>query len=381
MGQKHGKLMHAIESGDVDNVRQTMEKKGRSSKNPSGIDVNFQTKKNGLTSLHCVCAKYSENQYETIKLLLRMGANPNVRDKYGATPLHYAAYQGRDGAVKLLLDNSGNPNVLNNDGKSPKQYALNRSHFFCYEVLETAERNIAVHKSVRAEEMEAVQAEVIVLNDAEEWCCTAAAQRADESEREEAEATQLKKQKRRERRIKELQEEQKREEIVKVESKLRRRRGTYLVSDKSATLNFKIKNRTTGISTYLLLAVSPDLTLESLYSKMAGLTVKKFPKEEHLGIKEGTRTMFLRIMDPSLKREYFLVPRERFDQFTTVDIIDNLPQEAQNPVHVEFFSDTNIVDNDEYSLFDPSFSVVTEKTRSTSFFNIRPLLGDTTAAH
>jgi len=61
----------------------------------TGVDVNLRTKKNGLTPLHCVCAKFSETQHTTMKLLLRKGANPNIKDKYGATPLHYASYQGR----------------------------------------------------------------------------------------------------------------------------------------------------------------------------------------------------------------------------------------------------------------------------------------------
>jgi len=343
--------MHAIESGDVDNVRKTFEKKGRSLMNPMGIDVNLQTKKNGLTPLHCACAEYSEDQYETIKLLLRMGANPNVKDNYGATPLHYAAYQGRDGAVKLLLENCANPSVSNKSGKTPKEYALKCSNFSCYEVLDKAEQEMAVYKSVRAEEMEAVQVEVIALDDAEERQCIAAVRKAEESEREEAKESERNIKKCRERLIKEMLQEQQKKEIAEVESKIRQQRVMHLASNNCSTLNFKIRNRTTDISTYLLLAVSPELTLENLYNKMAGLDVKKFPKEEYLGIKDGSRTMYIRITDRSHTYEYFLVPKERFDQFTTVDIIDNLPQESRNPVHVELFSENNVVDDDD-SLFD-----------------------------
>jgi len=382
--------MHAIESGDVDDVRKIIEKNGinpihaakdSGSSSPlhrastegggkiikyllknTGVDVNLQTKKNGLTPLHCVCAKFSESQHTTIKLLLRKGANPNIKDKYGATPLHYASYQGRDGAVKLLLESGAKPNIINNDGKTPKMYALNRGNFFCYEILEAAEQEIILYKGVNAEHLEAVEAEVILLDDVEEQRCHVAAKKANENERQAAEIQEKEDKKHRKKFLKQIKKEQQKQEIGKVETENRRQREVFLVSDKCSTLNFKICNRTTGKSTYLLLAVSPDMTLQSLYSKMTGLDVKKFPKEEHLGIKDGSRTVYLRITDPSLKHEYFLVPRERFDQFTAVDIIDNLPQSSRNPVHAELFSDPNASD-DDCSLFDASFSVRTETTR------------------
>jgi len=101
------------------------------------------------------------------------------------------------------------------------------------------------------------------------------------------------------------------------------------------------------------------MTLQSLYSKLSGLSVKKFPKKEHLELKAGERTLVLRITDPTLKEEYFLVTRDRFDQFTTVDIIDNLPEESKNPVHIEIYADYFGSDDDD-SLFDPSFSVASQ---------------------
>jgi len=62
-------------------------------------DINFQNK-DGYTLLH-VCA--FTNNYNFAKILLDLGANPNIPDVNGRTPLHHAAEECNKEVLKLLL--------------------------------------------------------------------------------------------------------------------------------------------------------------------------------------------------------------------------------------------------------------------------------------
>jgi len=65
-------------------------------------------------------AAANQNNASAVEILLKHGANPNVRDRNGATPLHWTAYQLADSNVfELLLANKADPNVRSNDGKTP----------------------------------------------------------------------------------------------------------------------------------------------------------------------------------------------------------------------------------------------------------------------
>jgi ankyrin repeat protein len=55
---------------------------------------------------------------KTIERLLEAGANLNVRDKEGQTPLYKAAKFGYSKTVEKLLDSGANPNLEDKDGKT-----------------------------------------------------------------------------------------------------------------------------------------------------------------------------------------------------------------------------------------------------------------------
>jgi ankyrin repeat protein len=61
----------------------------------------------------------------SVAILLANGAGINAREtESGVTPLYAAASLGRDDVVALLLDKGADPNLCNRDGSSPLHAAL-----------------------------------------------------------------------------------------------------------------------------------------------------------------------------------------------------------------------------------------------------------------
>jgi len=56
---------------------------------------------------------------DDVKRAIMAGASVNMRDEYGATPLHYASDNTDLDIVELLLLNSANPHIKDNSGRTP----------------------------------------------------------------------------------------------------------------------------------------------------------------------------------------------------------------------------------------------------------------------
>jgi len=70
------------------------------------------------------CQFTTETIYENVKLLLKRGANPNVRDLYsGKTPLHEAASNKDPRLIRILIDAGADANARDNTGETPLWYA------------------------------------------------------------------------------------------------------------------------------------------------------------------------------------------------------------------------------------------------------------------
>lgn len=64
------------------------------------------------------------NTYRKIEECLLEGANPNVKDPLGETPLHKAARIGNEAVINLLLSHGSNIEAVTFDGRSPLSNAL-----------------------------------------------------------------------------------------------------------------------------------------------------------------------------------------------------------------------------------------------------------------
>jgi len=69
-----------------------------------------------------------QNAAGAVAILLKHGANPNVNNRNGARPLHFAAYDLASPEVfELLLANGANPNVRSTNGHTPLDELKQRS--------------------------------------------------------------------------------------------------------------------------------------------------------------------------------------------------------------------------------------------------------------
>jgi uncharacterized protein len=87
-------------------------------------------------ALHA-CMALSQN-CETVRLLIEQGADVNMAQAGGYTPLHQAAANGRADLVEILLEAGANPGLLCHQGKSPMDYARERKHDAVVQVLSAA---------------------------------------------------------------------------------------------------------------------------------------------------------------------------------------------------------------------------------------------------
>ena len=60
---------------------------------------------------------------EITELLLKAGANPNIRDKIGWTPLHNLCNRENYKIINLLLNAGADPNIRDKIGWTPLQYS------------------------------------------------------------------------------------------------------------------------------------------------------------------------------------------------------------------------------------------------------------------
>jgi ankyrin repeat protein len=66
------------------------------------------------------------------------GADVNVRDEWGCTPLHWTAYQGDAAIVPLLINAGADLNARDDVQRTPIQLAAAQRHIAIVEMLDNA---------------------------------------------------------------------------------------------------------------------------------------------------------------------------------------------------------------------------------------------------
>ena len=97
----------------------------------AGADPNAAGNHRHSSPLHYAADGYingpawdAQEQVKTIRCLLDAGADINIQDKNGATPLHRAVRTRCAAAVKCLLEAGCNPTLRNNPGSTPFHLAV-----------------------------------------------------------------------------------------------------------------------------------------------------------------------------------------------------------------------------------------------------------------
>jgi len=103
---KKGTLANAVRNGDLKAIRKHI---------ASGERINRIARGTGSI----LGAAALNNQPEAMKLLIRYGADVDIANPDGNTPLHAAAFLGYVDCARILLDAGADPNPLNEDEETP----------------------------------------------------------------------------------------------------------------------------------------------------------------------------------------------------------------------------------------------------------------------
>ena len=110
------KFLNAVRNAKGEEVQSLIGEAG-------SIVINTRDINNGEGALHIV-VKRGDNVY--LRFLLQKGADPNLKDNKGNTPLVLAANSGQIELAESLISAKANVNAANNSGETPLIVAVHR---------------------------------------------------------------------------------------------------------------------------------------------------------------------------------------------------------------------------------------------------------------
>lgn len=105
---------------------------------PGQTIINTKDPTTGEGALHIVLKRGDETY---LRYLLQRGADPNLRDGRGNTPLLLAVEAGQVGCIDALLAGGANPNLANASGETPLIRAVQRRDIGMVRTLLAAKAN------------------------------------------------------------------------------------------------------------------------------------------------------------------------------------------------------------------------------------------------
>lgn len=118
-------FLQAIRESKGDEVNKLLDK-------PGTVIVNTRDRQTGEAALHIV-AKRDDTTY--VSYLLARGADPNIKDGEGNTPLLVAVNNGAGGVIDLLVRGGANVNLGNGSGETPLIRAVQRRDLSLVRIL------------------------------------------------------------------------------------------------------------------------------------------------------------------------------------------------------------------------------------------------------
>ncbi|CAQ54404.1 Ankyrin repeat domain protein [Wolbachia endosymbiont of Culex quinquefasciatus JHB] len=101
------------------------------------VILNLRRGESQSTVLHAIAGAniggFRRTGNQAVDLLLEAGADPNIQDSKGKTPLYIAAAKGHYNNANSLFLKGANPNITSRKGKTPQQIATNK---LCYNIEE-----------------------------------------------------------------------------------------------------------------------------------------------------------------------------------------------------------------------------------------------------
>jgi ankyrin repeat protein len=113
------KFLEAVRKAEGNTVNEILNKPGQSI-------VNTRDRTTGDSALHIVTRR-SDPTY--MRFLLQKGANPNLQDARGNTPMMLAVEQNFGDGVDILIAYKGNVNLANSSGETPLMRAVQMRNF------------------------------------------------------------------------------------------------------------------------------------------------------------------------------------------------------------------------------------------------------------
>jgi ankyrin repeat protein len=105
---------------------------------PGQTIINTKDPTTGEGALHIVIRR-GDDTY--LRYLLQRGADPNLRDGRGNTPLLLAVQAGQVGSIDALIASGANPNLANSSGETPLIRAVQRRDIAMVRTLLAAKAN------------------------------------------------------------------------------------------------------------------------------------------------------------------------------------------------------------------------------------------------